>query len=52
MEEVRKVLSEPDRLEDSIKGGRNAFKTVKGRLLKVTYKDDKDRRVIITAMIK
>ena len=52
MEEVKNVLSEPDRLEDSIRGRRNAFKTIGGRLLKVTYKDDRDKRVIVTAVVK
>ena len=52
VEEVRSVVREPERLEDSIRGRRNAFKTVGRRLLKVTYKEDREELVIITAVVK
>ena len=51
-EEAREVISNPERLEDTIHGRKNAFKTIKDRLLKVTYKDDREKLVIITAISK
>ena len=52
VEEVRNVVSEPERLEDSIRGRKNAFKSFGGRRLKVTYKEDREETVIITAVVK
>ncbi len=51
-EEVSAVISEPDKVVDSKKGRKNAFKKVSGRLLKVTYKPEGETAVVITAMIK
>jgi len=35
--QVREAINNPDKLEDTIKGRKNAFKTVEGRSLKITY---------------
>jgi hypothetical protein len=35
-EEVRDAVNNPDRLEDSIKNRKNAFKLIEGRTLKIT----------------
>jgi len=51
-EEVNAVISDPDKVEDSKKGRKNAFKIVSGRLLKVTYKREGEAAVVITAMVK
>jgi hypothetical protein len=51
-EEVSAVISDPDKVEDSKKGRKNAFKIVHGRLLKVTYKQEGETAVVITAMVK
>lgn len=51
-EEIERVVADPERVEDSMRGRENAFKTVGGRLLKVTYKREGEKVVIITAMIK
>ncbi len=52
VEEVNAVISDPDKVEDSKKGRKNAFKIVSGRLLKVTYKREGEAAVVITAMVK
>lgn len=49
--EVRSAINEPDTLADTVKGRRNAFKIVDGRLIKVTYKPEDDSLTIITAMV-
>jgi len=36
----------------SVRGRINAFKMVQGRLLKVTYKPDESKIIVITAMVK
>jgi hypothetical protein len=50
--EVESTIADPDMQQDSIKGRKNAFKTLDGRLLKVTYSREGDDIVIITAVIK
>jgi hypothetical protein len=50
--EIREVITSPDSIEDSKYGRKNAYKEIEGRLLKVTYKQDEGKHVIITAMIK
>jgi hypothetical protein len=52
MEEIREVVTSPESIEDSKYGRKNAYKEIGGRLLKVTYKQDEEKLVIITAMIK
>ena len=51
-EEVKTAIKDPDRLEDTKKGRKNAFKTTEGRLLKITYKPAGDDVIVITAMTK
>jgi hypothetical protein len=51
-EEIQEVINVPDTLEDTIKGRKNAFKSVKGRLLKITYKPEDGDAVVITTMVK
>lgn len=50
--EVRSTITEPDTSADTVKGRRNAFKMVDGRLIKVTYKSEDDALTVITAMVK
>jgi hypothetical protein len=50
--EVESTIADPDMQQDSIKGRKNAFKTLDGRLLKVTYSREGDDIVIVTAVIK
>jgi ABC-type uncharacterized transport system substrate-binding protein len=50
--ELRVATTNPDRLEDTIQGRKNAFKNIKGRLLKITYKHENDSILIITAISK
>ena len=42
-DEVSAVISNPDKVEDSEKGRKNAFKIVSDRLLKVTYKREGEK---------
>jgi hypothetical protein len=51
-EEVRTAVINPDRLEDTRKGRKNALKTTQGRLLKITYKPEGDAVTVITAMAR
>lgn len=51
-EQVKEAINKPDKLEDTIKGRRNAFKTMEGRLLKVTYKAENDEILVITTIVK
>jgi hypothetical protein len=50
--EIEMAIKSPDRLEDTKKGRKNAFKTTQGRLLKITYKPEGDDVIVITAMAK
>lgn len=50
--EVREAIINPDKLEDAIRGRKNAFKKVEGRSLKVTYlPGDRDEITVITTMV-
>lgn len=51
-DEVRSVVGTPDSVLDSVKGRKNAFKSVGGRLIKATYRMDGEDAVVITAMVK
>jgi hypothetical protein len=50
--EVASTIADPDMQLDSIKGRKNAFKTLGDRLVKVMYFREDDDIVIITAVIK
>ena len=50
--EIGAVVTQPDKLEDSVKGRKNAFKTVGIRMLKVTYKQEDECAVVVTAVVK
>ena len=43
------MLHEPDELEPAGKGRQNAFKKVGERLVRVTFKEETQRTVVITA---
>ena len=51
-EEVKEAINNPDKLEDTIRDRKNAFKTIKGRLLKITYKHEDDEITVITTITK
>ena len=51
-EEVKEAINNPDKLEDTIRDRKNAFKTIKDRLLKVTYKIEDDEITVITTIAK
>ena len=51
-EGIRSVITNPDKIEDIKKGRKNAFKTMEGRLLKITYKPEDNDVIVITAMAK
>jgi hypothetical protein len=50
--EVESTIGDPDLQQDSIKGRKNAFKTLGGRLVKVTYCLEGVDIIIVTAVIK
>ncbi|MBA3017272.1 MAG: hypothetical protein KJ550_00715 [Proteobacteria bacterium] len=47
-----KSIGAPDMLVNTTKGRKNAFKTIEGRYLKVTYKAEDRELTVITAMVK
>jgi hypothetical protein len=51
-EEIITVISNPDRIEDSIKDRKNAFKMLEDRWLKITYAYVNEEIIVITAMVK
>jgi len=50
--EVKSAIAHPDMLQDTIKERKNAFKTLGGRLVKVTYYQEGNDIVVVTAVIK
>ncbi len=50
--EVESAIGNPDMLVDTIKGRKNAFKIIRGRHLKITYKPEDGIITVITAMVK
>ena len=50
--EVQETITNPEKVEGTVKERKNAFKKVDGRLLKITYRIEKDEAVVITAIAK
>lgn len=50
--EVEEAISMPDKLEPTEKKRHNAYKTIKGKVLKVTYRRSDNQTQIITALWK
>ena len=50
--EVKSAIDKPDMLVDTIKGRKNAFKIIRSRHLKITYKPEDGILTVITAMVK
>jgi hypothetical protein len=50
--EIESVLENPDYSEKSIKQRYNAFKWLNGRYLRITYKEELDHTLVITAVIR
>jgi hypothetical protein len=50
--EVKSAIGDPDILVDTVKGRKNAFKIIRGRHLKITYKPEDGILTIITALVK
>ena len=50
--EVQEILQHPDKLEDTVKGRKNALKMLGGRLLKVTYFPGAKELIVVTTMAK
>jgi hypothetical protein len=50
--EVQETIRNPEKVEDSSRERKNAFKEVGGRLLKITYRIEKDEAIVITATVK
>ena len=51
-EEVKLTLTDFDKVEDSIKGRKNAFKQFSTRSIKVTFIQEAGKIVVITAMVR
>ena len=52
VEEAEVVINNPDYNESSIKGRINAYKFINGRYLRVTFKEESDQILVITATIR
>ncbi len=50
--DVKSIIADPDMLQDAIKERKKAFKTLGGRLVKVTYCREGDDIAVVTAVIK
>lgn len=50
--EVEKTLTTPERIEDSIKERKNAFKHLNGKWLKITFKEEEHQRIVVTVIDK
>ncbi|MCR4291352.1 MAG: DUF4258 domain-containing protein [Candidatus Kuenenia sp.] len=46
------ILENPDKVEESIKGRTNAYKTIGQRYIKVTYKEFSDKILVISVVDK
>jgi hypothetical protein len=50
--EVKFAISKPDKVESTEKKRYNAYKTIKGKVLKVTYRKSDNQPQIISALWK
>lgn len=50
--EVKNTILNPEKLEDSIKGRKNAFKHIDKKWIKVTFKKQENVTIVITAINK
>jgi hypothetical protein len=50
--EVELAISTPDKVESTEKKRHNAYKTIKGKVLKVTYRKSDNQAQIISALWK
>ena len=50
--EVEETIFDPEKLEDSIKGRKNAYKHISQKWIKVTYKEESDKFIIVTVIDK
>jgi len=50
--EVKDTLTEPDKIEKSLKGRKNALKHIGDKCLKVTYKEEDGTKVVVTVINK
>jgi chaperonin cofactor prefoldin len=51
-EEVKQTLEKPDKIEESVKGRTNVYKSIGQRFIKVTYKKFSDEILIISVVVK
>ena len=50
--EVILTLENPEKIEDTIKGRKNAYRLIEGRFIKVTYKIFPEEILVISAVVK
>ena len=51
-DDVKLTINSPDRVEDTIRGRKNVYKMLEGRTLKITYTQEDQDLVVVTAMVK
>ena len=50
--EAEITIKEPEYIEPSIKGRKNAYKFISGRFLRVTFKEEYDHILVITVTVR
>ena len=50
--DVIMTLENPEKIEDTIQGRKNAYRLIEGRLLRVTYKIYPQEILVISAVVK
>jgi hypothetical protein len=51
-DEVKSTVVKPEKVEDSIKGRKNAFRHIDNKSIKVTFKEENGTILIVTAIDK
>ncbi|MGB8656509.1 MAG: DUF4258 domain-containing protein [Candidatus Zixiibacteriota bacterium] len=51
-QEVKQTRSDYDRIEDSVRTRKNALKKIGKRLIKVTFREEDDKILVITALVR
>ena len=51
-DEVQNTITNPEKIENSIKGRENAFKHINKKWIKVTFNKDDNKLIIITVIDK
>ena len=51
-DEIEAVIAAPEHIEQSVKGRTNAFHFMRGRYLRVTFREETDHILVVTVTIR